>query len=107
VTISIFTLLAPAAVTYWSVDEQTHKEGPSLLTWIGFPCEGFFPALVLPLLLTAFLFLGPLVNAALQWYDQLILARGNDAAWKFEHVHRAWLAVHRVITCYHIDFNKC
>ncbi|XP_053515253.1 CAAX prenyl protease 2 isoform X2 [Artibeus jamaicensis] len=46
--------------------EGTHRHpGTSLLTLMGFRLEGFFPAALLPLLLTMILFLGPLMQLSM------------------------------------------
>jgi hypothetical protein len=54
---------------------------------------GLLPALVIPLLLTSLLFLGPLVISGYHWANALSLAKGNDKDWRMEHLQYAYMAV--------------
>jgi prenyl protein peptidase len=62
--ISILTvsIAVPIIFSALSKPDQTKLYGPNFLAWLGFPLSlSIFPALILPLILTAILFTGPLL----------------------------------------------
>ncbi|XP_036991318.1 CAAX prenyl protease 2 isoform X4 [Artibeus jamaicensis] len=63
-SVLVVSSLSPLCVLLWR--ELTGiQPGTSLLTLMGFRLEGFFPAALLPLLLTMILFLGPLMQLSM------------------------------------------
>lgn len=63
---SVLIVSALSPVFVWAWKEYTGVEpGPSLLALMGIRFEGLIPAILLPLLLTMVLFLGPLIQLAM------------------------------------------
>ncbi|KAM9407031.1 CAAX prenyl protease 2-like isoform 2-T2 [Salvelinus alpinus] len=63
-SVLIVSALSPVFVWTWKVYTGV-MPGPSLLALMGIRFEGLFPAIILPLLLTMVLFLGPLIQLAM------------------------------------------
>lgn len=67
------TLFLPFVLLFLRQDESgtpLDKQGPGLLGWLGMSTKGLFAALILPLLLTCLLFLGPIVAYVLSCHVQ-------------------------------------
>uniref|UniRef100_A0AAZ3P9F2 CAAX prenyl protease 2 n=1 Tax=Oncorhynchus tshawytscha TaxID=74940 RepID=A0AAZ3P9F2_ONCTS len=69
-SVLIVSALSPVFVWTWKVYTGV-MPGPSLLALMGIRFEGLIPAIILPLLLTMVLFLGPLIQLAMDcpWDD--------------------------------------
>ncbi|XP_078728048.1 CAAX prenyl protease 2 isoform X1 [Lampetra fluviatilis] len=63
-SVLVVSALAPFYLWLWSADQENQSWG-SLLETMGIHTRGLLPAIVLPLLLTAVLFLGPIVQLTL------------------------------------------
>ncbi|ROL45518.1 CAAX prenyl protease 2 [Anabarilius grahami] len=63
-SVLIVSALSPVFVWAWK-DFTGIQPGPSLLALMGIRLEGLIPAIILPLLLTMVLFLGPLIQLAM------------------------------------------
>uniref|UniRef100_A0A8C7VMM4 CAAX prenyl protease 2 n=1 Tax=Oncorhynchus mykiss TaxID=8022 RepID=A0A8C7VMM4_ONCMY len=93
-SVLIVSALSPVFVWTWKVYTGV-MPGPSLLALMGIRFEGLIPAIILPLLLTMVLFLGPLIQLAMDcpwgFMDGIRVALG-------ERLSRAYYSPNMVIT---------